>query len=295
MARSSEQYSMKTALARGVPPIARTDHPGDGTSVAKPVHGVGEWAKHSVNIQSGCEHDCRYCYGKCLAVRFGRKTAATWKEPSIDPAKVAHGYRRLNGRVMFPTSHDITPANLVACLFVLRRLLNAGNELLVVSKPHLFCIEAITRQMAAFAGQMMFRFTIGSLSNSVLQFWEPGAPAAEERLDALRLTHAAGFRTSISGEPMLDTQTDALVEAVRPFVTDSIWLGRANRLRQTLSINCPNDAEARLRANQLLSEHSDEYIRGIYQLYKDDPRIRFKDSIKKVVGLQRPQESGLDI
>ena len=29
-------------------------------------HGTQEWAASNVNIQDGCEHDCRYCYAKSV-------------------------------------------------------------------------------------------------------------------------------------------------------------------------------------------------------------------------------------
>lgn len=50
------------------------------TKSDNPAHGVGEWASHSVNIQSGCEKNCKYCYPKCMAIRFGRKTLSSWNK-----------------------------------------------------------------------------------------------------------------------------------------------------------------------------------------------------------------------
>ncbi len=41
----------------------------------KPPTGTQEWAASNVNIQDGCEHDCRYCYAKTMAIRFKRATA----------------------------------------------------------------------------------------------------------------------------------------------------------------------------------------------------------------------------
>lgn len=41
--------------------------------------GTREWADHNVNCVSGCINDCRYCYAKVMAKRFGRATESTWK------------------------------------------------------------------------------------------------------------------------------------------------------------------------------------------------------------------------
>lgn len=183
-------------------------------------HGTQEWAKSNVNIQSGCEHDCHYCYAKCMAIRFKRAAPSSWRSPALRPESVDKAYCRRDGRIMFPTTHDITEVNLHPCLAVLGKLLRSGNTVLIVSKPH----REVTVQLAAaleqYKSQITFRFSIGSASADVLRAWEPGAPSFEERLEALRLVHAAGFVTSVSCEPMLDQRIDLVVEAVRPYVTD---------------------------------------------------------------------------
>jgi hypothetical protein len=95
-------------------------------------------------------------------------------------------------------------------------------------------------------------------------------------------------------EPMLDADTDALVKAVRPYVSDAIWLGKINRLRNILPLNCPNDPEAIRRGDALVAIQSDQAIRALYARYRKDHLIKWKDSIKTVVGLNRPTSAGLD-
>ena len=259
------------------------------------VHGVGEWAKYSVNIQDGCEHDCRYCYAKGMAVRFGRMTPTSWSTPRLREEAKGRNYRKRNGRIMFPTSHDITPENVTGCLVVLRKMLASGNDVLIVSKPHPSCVEQICEALGGYWKQIVFRFTIGSACESTLRYWEPNAPSFSDRLAALKIAHRSGFATSISCEPMLDTNIAAVIAATKPFVTDAIWLGRANNLRAAMSLNCPGDAEAKRMADALLAEQTDEYLRDLYERYKAYRMIKFKDSIKKVVGLDRPVERGLDV
>ena len=98
----------------------------------KKPHGTKEWASSNVNIQTGCEHDCRYCYAKTMAIRFKRATATSWKNPSLRQHAIAKGFTRRTGRIMFPTTHDITEQNINECLAVLDRMLKAGNEVLIV-------------------------------------------------------------------------------------------------------------------------------------------------------------------
>ncbi len=39
---------------------------------------------------------------------------------------------------------------------------------------------------------------------------------------------------------------------------------------------------------------SDEFIWDLYSRYKDNPKVKWKDSIKKIVGLEVATEPGLD-
>jgi hypothetical protein len=135
---------------------------------------------------------------------------------------------------------------------------------------------------------------MGSTSDAVLSYWEPGAPSFKERLASLRTAYLKDFQTSVSGEPMLDGNPDALIAAVRPFVTDSIWLGKINRLRNILPLNCPKDSDAIRRGEELMATQTDIAIRTLYRHHCHDSKIKWKDSIKAVVGLNRPTVAGLD-
>jgi DNA repair photolyase len=245
--------------------------------------GTKEWAETNENIQTGCEHDCLYCYAKCMAIRFGRATALSWKQPEIRAATLTKPFKKRSGRIMFPTTHDITPSNVWQCLFFLFHLLEPGNHVLIVTKPHVDCIENLCREFHPYKSQILFRFTIGSADDEVLRFWEPGAPCFNERLDSLILAQEQGFQTSVSCEPMLDANIEAVVQAIEPYVTDSIWIGKANRLRQIISLNCPGDSDVAQRAGELISIQSDARIMDLHDRYKDHEQIRWKDSSREVI------------
>ena len=173
-------------------------------------------------------------------------------------------------------------------------MLAAGNDVLIVSKPCRPCVERLCDELEPFRSQIVFRFSIGSASDAVLKFWEPGAPTYGQRLACLKTAFLRDFQTSVSCEPMLDDRIDRVVEAVHPFVTDSIWLGKINRLRSILPQTCPNDAEAMRKGEQLMAAQNDTAIQALYARYNSDPKIKWKDSIKAVVGLDRPAIAGLD-
>ena len=82
-------------------------------------HGTQEWSVKTINCCTGCSHDCRYCYAKEMAIRFKQLTASQWPLERIRTADVNKLQKKYDGQVMFPSSHDITPNNLDACLTVL--------------------------------------------------------------------------------------------------------------------------------------------------------------------------------
>jgi hypothetical protein len=230
-----------------------------------------------------------------MAIRFGRKTPETWGIAETDFKKVNRRYSRKKGRIMFPTTHDIDARNIHACLTVLKKMLDPGSEVLIVSKPRLDCVRQLCDALVSYKEQVTFRFTIGSADDAVLLAWEPGAPSFAERIACLKYAFKAGFRTSVSCEPMLDADIDSVIKAAKPHVTDSIWLGRANQLRQIVAMNRPGDLKARALADSLITLITDDFVRALYARYRHDTVIKFKDSIKKVVGLERPVVKGLDI
>ena len=118
----------------------------------KAISGTREWADSNVNCVSGCSNDCRYCYAKNMAKRFGRATEETWKIMKIIQTKVNKNYGKKQGRIMFPSSHDITadPEIENACFSVLLNILDNGNEVLVTTKPSFSTIEKIVSRFNGY-------------------------------------------------------------------------------------------------------------------------------------------------
>ena len=131
----------------------------------KQVFGTREWADHTVDICSGCPNGCHYCYAKGEAIRFKGKTADTWTDEHASDRsfkKLETVCRKPPGKVMFPAHHDITLGNLDVCMDAIGRILGAGHELLIVSKPKMGCIAQICQDWSHAINQILFRFTIGS-------------------------------------------------------------------------------------------------------------------------------------
>jgi len=226
--------------------------------------GTKEWADSNVNCYFGCSNNCRYCYAKKMAIRFNKKTENTWKVMVPNIKNIKKEYRKRNGRIMFPTSHDITNESLSNCLIVLKKLINSGNEILITTKPRSKCIKEICKNLQENKELLQFRFTITSKSNNLLKFWEPGAPSFEERFVSLKFAFHQGFKTSISIEPFLDNDPFELVDILMPYTTESIWIGKMNYI-----------------SKKYFENHELDYYKSIIKLNKKENLIKIIEKAKR--------------
>jgi DNA repair photolyase len=185
-------------------------------------------------------------------------------------------YRKYNGRVMFPSTHDITDDEQVkeACLTVICKLLESGNEVLVTTKPRLSVTKQIIESFGPYMDQLQFRFTITSMNDRLLSFWEPNAPSYEERFASLHYAYAHGLKTSVSIEPFLDYVPQELVYALEPYVTESIWLGPMNYISRNGMSNKEEEQYEGIRMN-----YRYQHLLSIYEELRYFPLIMFKDSM----------------
>ena len=219
-----------------------------------------------------------------MSIKYKQTTKDNWDKPTIRLQDVNKKINKwTESLVMFPSSHDITPNNIIEAKTVLRKILEADNDVLIVSKPHYDCIKQICDEFTDYKERILFRFTIGSYDNDVLKFWEPNAPSLYERLKSLKYAFDNEFETSISCEPMMDNRVDKVIDAVRPYVTETIWIGKVNQMWSRLKRNTDMNDELVKKAEQLDQWQSDENIMKLYEKYKDDPMIKWKDSIQRVI------------
>lgn len=247
-----------------------------------------EWAKKTLNFQIGCENGCLYCYAREMATRYSWKNAKDWTNVRIREKELNRNFSNFDEIVMFPSSHDITPNNINQTILFLRKILEAGNQVLIVSKPNYDCIKIICKEFVQYKDKIFFRFTIGSTSDEVLKFWEPNAPSFKERFKSLKHVFKKGFQTSISCEPMLDNNIEKVIKKIDPFVTDTIWLGKANRLlgktgRGRLEFNGVLTDKTKQKAEELIFWQNDENLIALYGQLKKNKKIRWKESIKDVL------------
>jgi len=253
--------------------------------------GTREFAKSNINyMKDGCELNCKYCYGKIFALRFKRiKSPKEWKDMKPNIKVINANYRKRQGRIMFPSAHNITSNNFKYCIVVLEKLLRSRNEVLIVSKPEpdFLCILKLLKILYPYKSQVEFRFTITSNNNKKLKFWEPNASSLEDRLNALFITYHQGYLTSVNIEPYLDKNPIILIKKVAPFSSE-VWLGFMNWINWLPRINPTLDQALLSKKIQYIKKISSwpnvqKIVENLKQLPEDiRSKIRFKDSIKRM-------------
>lgn len=215
------------------------ENEGNGHKISKRLTGTKEWAGLNVNLFKGCFYDCNYpCFAKVAAVvRRKDKTQENWHIMERNEKIYKKGWRKTSkGRIMFPSTHDITPETAGDYVEVLSKMLTAGNEVLITTKPSFEVIDKLTNFLDIWAAgshkkQVQFRFTITSITDEISKQYEPLAPLPRERFDSLAIAHIKGFKTSISIEPFLEPIAGVLdlIQRASVYVTESIWIGPSNK------------------------------------------------------------------
>lgn len=253
------------------------------STTARTGFGTGEWADINRNCMIGCSNDCAYCYSRANALKHGTVASrAAWLIEKADSAEITRRHKKLDGLVMFPTRHDTTPANIQYNLPYLAGLLEAGNEVLFVTKANLSCMKEICSKLDSYKSQLLIRVTIGSMNPTICKFWERHAPSPQERLQALQHAFELGYQTSVSMEPILNGVEDAVAtyRAVEPYTTEKIWIGAMNGLDTRVDTTNPNFKQAVADLKELQSKS--ELLR-LYEELKEEPKVLWKESIRKLV------------
>jgi DNA repair photolyase len=125
----------------------------------------------------------------------------------------------------------------------IERKLRITRQCLEVLAEHAFTPVILTRAaLVARDLDVLSRFPIAAVGltiptddDHIRSRFEPGADPIDERIEALRLCHAAGVRTFAVVQPMLPMDPDLLVERIAPYVravrVDRMYeLGRVRHL-----------------------------------------------------------------
>ena len=244
------------------------------------ILGTKEWAQAKSNCILGCKNDCLYCYAKDTNVRFDKIKREDWHIEH--PNKNAKA-RKYDGKLMFPTSHDLHMDTIGLWGTHLDKLVNLGNDILLVSKAEWDAQKYIIDRYkdTPFASNIEFRYTIGTDDEETRKMWEPGAPSMFERVKCLKYANACGYKTSVSMEPLLMKDPVPFINKIDVYVTGDIWIGIMNYLKESWF-----QPHNRIWMSVQQEINSKENIEKVYAATKNNPKVKYKDSIRDLLGLE---------
>ena len=111
-----------------------------------------------------------------------------------------------------------------------------------MTKPNPEIIKSVygDPEVLRYKDQIEIILTLTSMDEEKRKVYEPNAPSFIERLKSLKYLHEKGYKTSISAEPILETQFDKakdLIDTLFPYVEGTFWLGWPKMLEVRLSNN----------------------------------------------------------
>lgn len=214
----------------------------------------------------------------------------------MDLDKIIHTFSKTENPYLFmlPSSHDILPEMLdqsitkatrgkeVTYTYIgyLKALMNVGHELLITLKPRLDVVTRLCKELADYKHKIVFRFTITTKNPRILAFWETFAPDYEERIQSLMHARDQGFATTISMEPYLTDDPQAVIADTTRYASQ-IWLGIMSKVPRTslLGLDITNEQDVLSELARLRQVYSRDRVEPLVQELRADPKIFWKSSI----------------
>jgi hypothetical protein len=204
--------------------------------------GTREWAAKTINIQTGCEAGCIYCYAREAADRRKQYAWNSWTNTILREHDITPGYKnKYDGWVMFPSTHNIDNTNILPSVHVIHKLLKSGNNVLLVMKPHNHTIHQLMKLLGDYRHMIEFRFSISTRHEHLREIFEPHASHIKERIGVINLLYANDWRVSVSVEPFLDKDPEVLVTKLTNIGSKEtdipIWVGPMNHRQRLYKVS----------------------------------------------------------
>lgn len=206
--------------------------------VYEPRGRAKEYADLACNLYIGCTHGCKYCFAPACM----HSTPEKWKSGVYVRQRALELFGRdaadmqRNGderAILFSFLSDPYQP-LEAEEHITHRALEIvrahGLKSKILTKGRAVLVSADFGLMQSAGTEL--GITVSFVDDKTRKKWEPAAAPVEERLALLEQAHAAGIRTWVSLEPVIDpTQALAVIRAALPYV--DFWkVGKLNHMKE---------------------------------------------------------------
>ena len=239
--------------------------------IYEPKGAAKEYAPLAVNLYTGCEHGCRYCYAPaCLhktreafSVPVVRKDIL---EKLIRDAQILFGDPR---PILMCFTCDPYPKLEEKALITQRAMVILGElglKMRVLTKNGTLAQRdfPIMRKCGVEFGE-----TVCFDNEDMRERWEPGAPSIASRMNTLAEAHRFGIRTWVSMEPVIEA-----APALRVFdlLKDHVDVWKVGKLNHMADVEKLVDWRAFLRASleKLDSMDAGYFIKDALWTFADD-------------------------
>lgn len=193
------------------------------TTIYEPKGRAREYSPLALNVYSGCDHRCRYCYNRAY---HGAPTA-TPRKGIVEALRKYLETHKVGKRVLLSFVGDIycrsaSPATTRAVLMLLQ---DYHVPVSILSKGGARSLRDLDL-LAGMDCKLGASLTFSDPKRSM--YWEPGAALPDDRCRALQEAHERGIRTWVSFEPVIyPVETMMSMENVMPYVNE-IKIGKIN-------------------------------------------------------------------
>ncbi|MCK9609182.1 MAG: hypothetical protein M0R33_22330 [Methylomonas sp.] len=268
--------------------------------------GQWNWSMDSFNIRAPaylCKHACFYCYIGVMFRRFGRvcKTPSI-EEPmpvnqkSIDTvwSKAANSKRKM---MFFPSSSDIFAENMRDYVSVCRKIIDAGHEILFITKASMASITAFVREFEQqmqpidnYKPKIVIFITVTTNVDAILRKFEPYAPLYQERIGAIIHLIEHRFNVNVIIEPYLSDPI-AIIQEVEPILHNHGGIITVGQMNYTAAMMLNRDPAKDKELKDYLAElYSPANIIRLWKFAEDKPNIFLKkDSVGALLKTISPQ------
>ena len=205
----------------------------DARIIYEPTGPAREYSDRACNIYKGCQHGCRYCFGKRRLSPNQKQDYDTKPNPKeFFFEKLRYKAAKMNGdtpEILLSFLGDVyQPAEMELGLTRETIKILIQNRL-----PFTILTKGGTRAVRDFDllesyGRSRFGTSLVFMDQKYSDYWEPGAASIRGRIEAIQEAHNRGIPTWVSVEPVIDPRQALEVISSLSSIVDHWKVGKIN-------------------------------------------------------------------